>query len=255
MKIVFSGFEHACNVIEKGITVLQISRERLFARICESLHSLEGESAVEPYTVWNEQGIQVSPQSEMIVITNPFSLPWTHKDLMPKLYSLLERELLFDEGLRKEFEVCHSETASLVSKLGFQFNADYAFGIEWSLKSYLKAFSYEIDLLESSTLLDRLINLIELGADTSLDKKFVFFNLKTFLSKNDLLALHERSFFYGIGLLLIENHESAIYDDIESKYIVDRDFLEYIVDGSSECTSSSQGGLCPNVLEQWHSDW
>ena len=150
MRITFSGLDRPIDVLERGITMLQIENESLFARVCDSLISLKGDKAIEPYSVWNEDGDEISPSGAFIVVANPFDLPWKHKGLMGGLYSKLEKELLIDEDLRQELYELGAALEGSAHKLGFQMNANYRFGVEWNLGSYLKAFSFEVEVLETA---------------------------------------------------------------------------------------------------------
>ncbi len=246
MRITFSGFDTPVDLADRGVTILQIKNEALFARVCESLLSMKGEKALEPYSVWDADGCEIASSNAFITITNPFSLPWKHKSLMGELYSRLEKEFLFDEDLRQEIQELASKLESSIHSLEFQLNANYAFGVEWNLSNYLKTFSYGIEVSDSASLLDKLIDFVDFGADMVIDKVIIFMNLKTFLTKNDLLKFQERVFFHGIQVLLLESYDSPFYRDCERKYTVDQDFVEYVFTGESECLSSPQGRICSN---------
>ncbi len=246
MRIAFSGLDRPIDVADRGITMLQIESESLFARVCDSLISLKGEKAIEPYTVWTEEGGEVNPSGAFMVVVNPFDLPWKHKCMMGGLYSKLENELLIDDELRQEMIELGLALESSAHKLGFQLNANYRFGVEWNLSSYLKAFSYEVEVFDTASLLEKLISFIDLGADMSIDRVIVFINLKTFLAKNELTELQDRLFFHGIRALLLERYSSSWDEECVRKYLVDRDFVEYVFKGRSDCPSSSQGRICSN---------
>lgn len=246
MRISFYGMDAPVEVCQKGMTVLRVLNESLFARICESLISGKGEEAREPYSIWGCDGAEVSPSNALLVVANPFDLPWKQRTAVGRLYSILGEELRADEDLGREMQDVLLELESSIRKLGFQLNGDYRFGVEWSLESHLRAFSYEVDIPDSASLLDNLISFVDFGADIKTDKVIVFVNLKTFLTKNELLELNDRFFFHGMGALLLENHESVLHEGIEQEYVVDRDFVEYVVKSESECLSFSQEGFCSN---------
>lgn len=246
MKIAFSNLGSFIDIKQKGITILRIENEALFTRICQSIISMKCENAIEPYTVWIDDACEINPMNAFIVIVNPFDLPWKNKSLMGGIHGRMEKELLCNEDLRKEIQDLGVQLESTVHKLDFQFNANYGFKIEWNLGSYLKAFSYEVDLSDTLSLLDNLISFVDLAADMSIDKVFVFINLKTFLTKSELIELQERLFFHKIGALLLENQYSPAYKECEQEYVVDRDFVEYVFNNKSDCTSSTQRGICSN---------
>lgn len=244
MRLSFVGLESPIDIMDKGITVLQIKNNSLFARICQSLLSLKGNDAIEQYSIWDKDGCEVAPAKAFIIVSNPFDLPWKHKDLMGRLYERFEKELLFDEGLRQEIQDEGISLESSIQKISFQLNADYQFALKWNISSYLKAFSYGVEISDSALLLDNLISFIDFGADMTIDKAILFINLKTFLTKNELIMLQERLIFHGISALLLENYDSPFYLDCEKKYIVDQDFVEYVFENQSDCASSAQGGIC-----------
>lgn len=246
MRITFAGMDAPVEVRERGATILRVLNQRLYARVCESLVSQKGEGAVEPYSVWDDDGCEVGPANALLVVANPFDLPWKHRSMVGGLYSSLEAGLLEDEDMRRELQGFRVALESSVHKLGFQLNADYGFAVEWSLGSYLKAFSYEVDLTGASTLLDKLICFADFVADVMVGKVLVFVNLGTFLTENDLLRLNDRLFFHGISALLLENRGFGLDAGNVREYVVERDFVEYILTGRSECPSSSQGGFRSN---------
>lgn len=246
MRISFVGFEHPIDMTSSCVHVLQIANEALFARVVESLLSGRGARAIEPYTLWGDDGEELQPSVALITIANPFELPWRHKSLMGMLNSRIEDMLLIDEDMRFQLQELNAELCSCVNKMGFQLNADYGFKVEWRLSQYLKAFSYGIDLAGSTSLLDSLIQFIDMSADMAIKEALVFVNLKTFLTINELDDLYDRVFLRGIRILLLENHESRVHHAIERKMVVDQHFIEYEVKPWSEYPSPSQRRICPN---------
>lgn len=246
MKIIFSGLDIPVEICERGMTILQVKNETLFARICQSLLSLKGDMAIEPYSIWDDEGCEIKATRALLVIANPFELPWRHKDLMGCLPGRLEQELLVDEEMRLRIQELGLALASTVHELGFQFNSNYRFGVEWNLSSYLKAFSYEVEVSDTAPLLDNLLSFIDLGADMGIDKVFVFINLRMFLTKNDMNALQQRLFFHEMSALLLEGNLIDLQIDHVRKYMVDREFVEFTFDGQSVYPSSSQGRFCSN---------
>lgn len=245
MKISFTGLENQIVLAEKGITVLQIKNEALYSRVCGSLITLQGENALEPYSLW-ENDREVSSSRAFIVVPNPFELPWKHKCLMGALYPTLEKELLIDRDLQQEMSELGSLLESSIHKLGFQMNANYRFGLEWNFSSYLKAFSFEVEVFEDASLLEKLIGFIDFCADMAADKVIVFINLRTFLTETELIEFQNRLFFHGISVLLLENTSSLCSESYVRKYLIDQDFVEHIIEGKSDCLSSVQGRICSN---------
>lgn len=246
MKLSFAGLDHSIAFNAKHVVVVQISSKALFARICQSLLSGKGESAVEPYSIWDDEGQEVTSSKAFIPIINPFDLPWKHKSLMGMIPKQIEGILLQDENQRTELQALGSELESAIARIGFQLNADYAFKIEWMLGNHLKAFGFDIDVPEGASLLDNLIQLIDLAADANINETLLFVNLKTFLLKTELIELYSRLNFREIKAILLENQEAEASGEFEQKVVIDRDFIEYQVVGRLEDPSLSQGRICSN---------
>lgn len=246
MMIVFSGLDRPVCVKTKCVTIMQVASQSLFARIVSSLFSEEGELACEPYTLWEDDEREIRATEAFISVANPLDLPWKHKLLTGALHKRIEECLSLDEDLRFKVQQLNAELMSCVACVGFQFNADYEFKVEWRLRHYLKAFDYSLAVPESNTLLDNLILFVDLVADMCANRTLLFVNLKTFLSRKDLSELYSRVLFHGIPTLLIENQKSEVYDDFEQKIVIDQHFVEYVIEKSSECPSSTQRRICSN---------
>lgn len=245
MKVCFAGLENPIVLSKEHVSVLQIGNKKLYGRICQSLLSQKGSKAIEPYSIWSGEE-ELNPQKAFIVVRDPFALPLGHKSLSGKLYSVLNEELLIDEDICLKVQQANAELNSLIAGLGLQFNADYAFGLEWNISRYLKAFGFGLNALEDASLFDNLINFVDLAADMKINEAILFINLRTFLSKNDLEMLNERIIFHGIKVLMLENQHAEVYSEFESKMMVDQHFIEYRSTYRSESPSSTQGRFCSN---------
>lgn len=246
MRVSFAGFDNPIELSRSKIAVLQIENKALFARVVQSLLQSKGMDALEPYTVWDELGNVIPPGKAFLPVCNPFCLPWDHKSLAGGLYAKLESVLRIDEEASAKLQLLGSRLRSEICCMGFDLNGDYGFAVEWELRRFLKAFGFGIEPQEGASLLDNLIRFFDYVADMAIVETLLFVNLKTFLTEKELSSVYERLFFHGIRALLLENHESKHYNELERKTVVDQHFVEYEIIGWSESPSSTQGGICPN---------
>lgn len=227
MKITLSGINHAIELMEGEVCTLEIENRTLYANVCRSLASGEGGSAFEPYSVWDDDGEELTPSSSLLVVTDPLNLPWEHKALSGKLFDRLENLLFESEESRDEVESLASSLFRAIARLPHQVNAEYSFGLEWSLRQYLKSFAFHVDRFESSRYLDSLISFLDFSSDMGVKQVLVFSNLKTFLSKTDLIEVFEHVFFHNLRVLLLETaHDGTCYEH-EKKMYIDQHFLEF----------------------------
>lgn len=226
MNLLFSGFEKPICLGKEHIAVLEVHNRILFAQICQSLLSYKGEHALEPYLFWKGES-EFKPADVIKVVPDPFNLPWGERDFLTGVYSRLEVLVLENEVLRQEMEQFHREIEERILGLGLQLQSDYAFTVEWELRKYLKSFGFGVELNPEERLFDSLIKFIELAADVSYKKAFVFFNLKLFFSKKELEVLYEQAIFFGIPLFLVESAQSDVVLRNEQITVIDQQFLQY----------------------------
>lgn len=226
MKLVLSGLENSVEISPGIVTTLQVENGALFARVAQSLVSLEGRMAQEPFTLW-EGDAEVKPSSALLVAPNVFDLPWDDRALMGEILKRIEREFLEDEDLRRAIEAMDSSLSEKLLGLGFGMNSDYGFGLEWDLKRYLKFRGFGVWRRADESLLDNLLNFISLALDSGCKKTIVFVNVKTFLTNNEVKVLFDYVFYSKMKVLLLENKRDGNVYDYERKMIVDLHFLEH----------------------------
>lgn len=225
MRICFDGFENPIELRRAHPFVFEVHNRALFARVCDSMVSCDGEDACEAYTIWDGER-EVRPRSAFLVVSDALNLPWESKDLGGRLYSLLQERQLEDEAIRGLFDSRFREMRGLVSRLLVQLEGDYRFGLEWDLQRFLKAFGFTVDFDRGATFIDRLILFLDCCADTRVNKALLFVNLKTFLTEKEVARFYERVFFHELRVLMLENNADMNSYALEDKMIVDQHFLE-----------------------------
>lgn len=226
MKLTFSGFEHSLDIQPGYISVLQVESVTLFTRVCQSLLGKEPSQLGEPFTVWNDEGKEVSARNAFLPIANLFNLPWQDRGLVSALYAQIDKHMKEDEEIRQKIEVTHQELESLIVNLGLRMNGNYSFGLEWEISQSLKAYSFGIDSSDAVTLFDNLIRFIEYIHDICYKKVLIFVNIEKFLIKNELLELEKHLFFHSLSaLILMQGNEKIVFQN--ARYLcIDQEFLE-----------------------------
>lgn len=226
MRLVFSGFENPLKLTAGETSVLQVENSALFARIVSSLQTGLGHQAMEPYSLWEDDG-EVKPGNALMVVPDALNLPWDDRAFMTTITKRVEREFLEDEDLRMQVEEAERAIKMRLSRLNLGFNADLGFGLEWDLKRYLKFLGFGAAPQEDRSFLDNLLNFLSFALDAGCRKTIVFVNLKTFLTENELQMLYDHVFFLKLSLLLLENKIDTMSYRHENKLAVDLQFLEH----------------------------
>ena len=226
MRLVFSGLENPLKLTAGETSVLQVENSALFARIVSSLQTGLGHQAMEPYSLWEDDG-EVKPGNALMVVPDALNLPWDDRAFMTTITKRVEREYLEDEDLRMQVEEAERAIKMRLSRLNLGFNADLGFGLEWDLKRYLKFLGFGAAPQEDRSFLDNLLNFLSFALDAGCRKTIVFVNLKTFLTENELQMLYDHVFFLKLSLLLLENKIDTMSYRHENKLAVDLQFLEH----------------------------
>ena len=226
MKICFAGLENSLLIDSAAVTTLEIHNRVLFARICQSLLCDDGLEAPEPFSLW-EGDAKLKPKSELLLVSDPLHLPWDDKFLGGSLAECLEDRLYEDDDGRIEIEGMVASIESRLLSLTLRMQSEYTFAVNWDVKRFLKCFGFGVEQDRDESLFDKLIKFLLLAEDVGLKKCLVFVNLKSFFSQNELENVLKQSFYSGLRVLLLENAPDDRHFEMERKYTIDEDFLEY----------------------------
>ena len=249
MRLCLSGLEQTIELSRRFVTTMEVHNRVLFSRICHSLQSGNGLTAIEPYSIW-EGDIEQKPEAQMLFIASPLLLPWADRDLANGISKRVEELLFEDEGVRLGIEGLFSSINSSIARMALQLHSDYGFTIGWELKRYLKLMGFGVEEAPDDSLFDKVIKFLEFSEDARLSRVLVFVNLKLFFSKKEVEQIIDQAVFSGLSMLLLEGvQDNASYEN-EKKYVVDQDFLEFCQHNSQQCPSLCSGDFVPSVLEQ-----
>lgn len=226
MNIHFSGFENSITVREDKPTSLRILNKRLFGRICQSLITNMGEFAIEPYTLWCDDGSQLSANNRFMVIVDPFSLPWSTSVLANKLLDKMDALLRENDEIQYNIEQFKEGINSSIATSGLQLHSDYCFGVDWDLRQYLKSFNYKVEHNTTDPLFDNVIKFVSYAADMAYSDVIVFVNLQIFLTENELNDLQKHVIFLKMKVLFIDAIEGKCDSSTTRKYTIDQHLLE-----------------------------
>lgn len=214
-------------VIRRGrVYTVEVENSCLYTRVCRSLVAGGGDAALEQFSIWDDEGVELTPAKAVLAISDPLHLPWDSAELSGRLLGMMESLLFESEDARGTFEEYGRQLQALACRLTHQVECGYRFNVEWDVKRYLKSFGFGADRGESLPYIDMLNSFLDFISDMRLKKMLVFVNLKTFLTENEFQQFLDRVFFHDLEVLLLENKPSEINFDTEDKMIIDQHFLE-----------------------------
>lgn len=228
MRIVFSGFEEAFEIVPSVPFVLEVQNPILFSRVCQSFAGNEGEFSVEPYSLWEGEE-RLKSRDVFLPVYDPFSLPWDARALGAALHKRIESLLFDDEETRLALEVLNEQIRQYLFESSIYLHSDYAFLGEWDAKKYMKAFSYGVEYNANDKLFDNLIKFLGYVRDMQFRGALVFLNLSDFLTKDEYKDILNKVFFENISVIFLEHSFHYDLDCNLTYYRIDQEFIgEYV---------------------------
>lgn len=210
-----------------SVSVMEIQSPGLYARVCQSLLSGEGEQAVEPYCLWDDDGGKANPKKSLLVLNSLPDLPYDSRPLLTKLFGHVARELETSPDVLEEVSANGNRIIAAIEDSLGGLAGEYAFTIDWSIEAFLKAFGFTLAHAEGESFVDSCIKFLGMCIDIGLDMSVVMIGGKSFFELCELQQLYDSSVFLGVSLLFVERYHDENTFNHEQKTIVDQDFLVY----------------------------
>ena len=212
-------------VFEEGkINVLEIYNKKLFYNLITILN--ENDSGQEDnQIVLFEDGIRVSIEKNVFVLTDMFNVDFNSKKITNKLYNLLAENI--KNRQYNELENISLELRNYlieeINELPFEFNMKS----ELELSDLLKAFDLKIDTMCYTSVVEKIEFFIAIISILKIATILVIPNLKTYLDDDELLEIYKYSIYNNVKLLVIESKSSDELLKYETKNIIDEEFDEF----------------------------
>lgn len=157
------------------------------------------------------------------IVINPFTLSINNSKIVKKIYEHLTTDTSDEEMLITTYDLNNHITSyveTLIGRSGYNLtcNSDMIFPEFFKMLNVKFNENYE-------SLLDRIMDYIELMSDVIGIKIFIFYNLKTLLDDQELLFLYNYCLYNKIHLMLIEQNMNTKLNH-EVYYIIDKDLCE-----------------------------
>ena len=212
-------------VFEEGkINVLEIYNKKLFYNLITILN--ENDSGQEDnQIVLFEDGIRVSIEKNVFVLTDMFNVDFNSKKITNKLYNLLAENIKNrqDNELENISLELRNYLIEEINELPFEFNMKS----EIELSDLLKAFDLKIDTMCYTSVVEKIEFFIAIISILKIATILVIPNLKTYLDDDELLEIYKYSIYNNVKLLVIESKSSEELLKYETKNIIDEEFDEF----------------------------
>lgn len=196
---------------ENQVTVIVVeSPEVLTEYISELKHQISGEDG--QFVLSDKDICRIDKMMEMVI--DPWTIDFNSKRIKTKLLQLVKEEAdeyFYDRFIETKGMICQY-AENLLDKM--MYSVSYDMNID--TMSLIKFLDVKVDI-QTDKLIDSIIEYIKLLHDLCKIEVVVLVNIKTYLSKTELLYLYQEALYQKVHLILLE---AALTEQIEYEKIV-----------------------------------
>ncbi len=225
MKINVNYIDNELIVEDNKILNIEIYNKKFFYRFIKDLNLIENGNAIEEISAFNKQNEEINLTNKIEILSDFLDF-----DLYNKKYSSDFQKYIVKNSEEKNIDKIvkeYSKVYDLISNIVNLIDIPITIKNDFDFESIIKSFKFEVNFFDN--LLNNLIDLLEVKLNLSKEKIYVFINLKSYLSNEDLLELYKYIFAKNINSIFIDTNKYDDLNDNVNKIIIDTDLDEFVI--------------------------
>lgn len=225
MKINVNYIDNELIVEDNKILNIEIYNKKFFYRFIKDLNLIENGNTIEEIIAFNKQNEEITLTNKIEILSNFLDFDLYNKKYSSDFqkYIVKNSEEKNIDKIVKEYSKVYDSISNIVNLIDIPITIKNDFDFE----SIIKSFKFEVNFFDN--LLNNLIDLLEVKLNLSKEKIYVFINLKSYLSNEDLLELYKYIFVKNINSIFIDTNKYDDLNDNVNKIIIDTDLDEFVI--------------------------
>lgn len=221
MKLVYKDMGHILCADEGTVSELIVENKSMFFHMIDQMsRQLEGAHGDWVLSI-EDRPVEFGKYADLTVQFTPFRL--NRKSLLTKLYTALEKNALAPENYLKTEELLSElERYMIWISEGFPFELNCP---KLAIGPLIRAVAPEI-AEDDKSVLERIFDYMELVRELDKNRLFVYVNMRSYFSDEEMQAFAESVVLHDFKVLLIESTESACLKHTK-RFVVDSDLCEF----------------------------
>ncbi len=220
MKIAYKALNSVIDLDEHPIFTLTVESPLLFFHL---LHDIKQQLAgFDGDVILSEKDKELSIQKKMELITDPVDFDINTTSLLNKVAARVN-SIAMDETHFEQSQKILANFEKFLYDILLDMDADF-YCDKLSMLAIIKASGIKAEVCQNS-LLELLYSYMKLVREFDTDKLFVFVNLRSFVTMEELQSFFHTVKSHDFQVLLLENREYPLLED-ETKLIIDKDLCE-----------------------------
>lgn len=199
--------------IDKG-TILSIEDTRVFAHLVQLFYQYDGESELRLF----DEKQKSLKNSELMLITDVLGYELNSTAILKLIYGDLEQQLNEKPEVKSMIDKLTATISELINYELLEHELDLE-SDEITVMELFKALGIKIET-KSDTILEKLIEVVQVFKNLSKKKLLVFVNTCSYLTKEELIELNNYISLYGVDVLYLEPRQVAGF----KQYVLDEDY-------------------------------
>lgn len=217
MKLVHLDLDIDVTMTENYVNIIVIERPQVLRTVLEELvKQISGE---EGDFILSSEGKIIPCSKHMYAILDPLSLDFNSSKIQTKLYQIIKAYV--DETMIEKTGELNQQITTYLEKIVLSIPFSLTYDLDLEIQSLLKLYHVGIQTCEVG-FVENIIEYMKVFSQLFSKNIVVFFNLKAWLSADELKYVYEYAFYSKINVLLIENHSRKDFE-FEKMMIIDSD--------------------------------
>ena len=202
---------------ENRINVLILEKPEIFTEFLERI--LRQCGGTESGLLLSEDDKKLSFDKHVTIVHSPMLLELNSKRIQNYLFQ--EMKSISDDFLFKEKESINSAIVNYLDNIEKRLPYPIRFDVELDAAALFKCYEVQLDF-EPLSLLEKLLNYLQLEKMLCKTKLVILVNIKAYLEQSQIEELYKFAFYNKIQILLLESEEKGCLPN-EKYYIIDKD--------------------------------
>lgn len=212
------GMEEDIKITDMG-TILVVEPRKFCLKLIDYL--LDSTNITDEF-IFLDDKLNFLNKKQFVVIEDILNFSLNSKNIITKLYTLIESEVNTNLDVFKEFQAKVISLNSLLYSCLDEYNFDMTFDRELSINSYLKTINLKVEEKDHE-LIDKVLNIIEFYSQIPGEYCLCFFRLLDYFEDNEILEIIKYLRYKKIKVLFIEMKSDRSYL-FNSIYIINDEY-------------------------------
>lgn len=225
MKINVEYLEHAIEINDNQVNVLEIENKKLFYKLIKDLFRIEQEGNIDEVIMYDDGIKEISLDKKIKVVVDFFNIDTLSKREITLLEKRITEEMTqtdiskIKQNYLKILEIYRRTISSI----------DLPLKIEEKPDPNILIKNYDLSIHIKHELLEDLLTFLDIEKELFHHTIIFFVNLKTYLTKEELIEIYKYAIYNKIKIILIDSKSYGVTIEYERKLIIDENLDEFML--------------------------